>query len=55
MTTSEALDSLNPVNCFAEIHGDEQITVMLNELIAKEEILKLQNVRPSTIHTFFKR
>ena len=32
MTASEALDSLDAVKCFAEIHGDKQMNVMLNEL-----------------------
>ena len=49
LTASEALDSLDHVNCFAEIHGDKQMNVMLNELIGKVETLKLQNVRLSTI------
>ena len=52
MTASEALDSLNAVKCFAQIHGDKQMNVMLNELTGKVEILKLQNVRRSTIHVF---
>ena len=52
MTASEALDSLDAVKCFTEIHGDKQMTVMLNELIGKVETLKLQNVRQSTIHMF---
>ena len=52
MTASEALDSLDAVKCFAEIHGDKQMNVMLNELIGKEETLKLQNSRQNTIHVF---
>ena len=40
VTASEALDSLFAVKCFAEIHGDKQINVMLNELIGKVEILR---------------
>ena len=55
MTASEALDSLNVVKCFAEIHGDKQMNVMLNELTGKVEILKLHNFRRSTIHMFFKK
>ena len=53
MTTSKALDSLDVVNCFVEIHGDKQMNVMLNELVEKVETLKLQNVRQSTIRIFF--
>ena len=52
VTASETFDSLDAVKCFAEIHGDKQINVMLNELLGKVEILKLQNVRQSTIHMF---
>ena len=50
---SEALDSLNAVKCFAEIHGDKQMNVMLNEIIGKVETLKLPNVRQSTVHISF--
>ena len=42
VTASEALDSLVTVNCFDEIHGDQQMNVMLNKLI---EPVKLQNAR----------
>ena len=55
MTASEALDGLDAVKCFAEIHGDKQMDVMLNELIGKVEAPNLQNVRHSTIHMFFKK
>ena len=54
-TASEALDSLDPVKCFAKIHRDNQINVMLNELIRKVELLKLKNVRQSTIRMFLKK
>ena len=50
---SEALDSLNAVKCFAEIHGDKQMNVMLNEIIGKVETLKLLNVTQSTVHISF--
>ena len=49
-TASETLDSVYAVKCFAKIHGDKQISIMLNELI-----LKLQQIRQSTIHMFFKK
>ena len=55
VTAFEALDSLDPVMCFANVYGDKQMNVMLNELIEKVEILKLQNVSQSTIHMFFKK
>ena len=52
VTTSETHDSLDAVKSFAEIDGDKQINVMLNELIGKEDTLKLQNARQSTLHVF---
>ena len=55
MSASETLDSLDVVNCFAEIHGDKQINVVLNELIRKVEALKVQNVRQSTVCMFFEK
>ena len=42
-TAFEALDSLDAVQCFAEIQGNKQTHVMLNELIGKVVTLKLQN------------
>ena len=44
MTASEALDSLNAVKCFAEIHGDKQMNIMLNELTGKVEILNCKTL-----------
>ena len=35
MTGCEALDSLDAVKRFAEMYGDTQINVMLNELMGK--------------------
>ena len=35
MTPFEARDSLDAVKCFAEIDGDKQMNVILNELIKK--------------------
>ena len=55
MTASEVLDSLDAVKYFAEIHGDKQVNVMLNELIEEVETIKLQNARESTFHMFFKK
>ena len=50
VTASETLDSLDSVQCFAEIHGDKEMNIILNELIGKVETLKLQNVRQNTIY-----
>ena len=55
MTAFEVLDSLDAVKYFAETHGDKQVIVMLNELVAKVETLKIQNARQSTFHMFFKK
>ena len=55
MSASETLDILDVVKCFAEIHGDKQINVVLNELIRKVEALKVQNVRQSTVCMFFEK
>ena len=55
VTASETLNSLDAAKCFAEIHRDKQINVMLNALIGKLETPKLQNVRQSTVHVFFKK
>lgn len=38
---SQDLDILNAVKCFAYIHGDYPMNVMLNQLMGKEEIPKL--------------
>ena len=40
VTTSEVLDSLDVGMCFAKLHGDKQMNVMLNELIGKVESYK---------------
>ena len=50
VTASETLDSLDSVQCFAEIHGDKEMNIILNELIGKVETLKLQNVKQNTIY-----
>ena len=55
VTASEGLESLDPVKCFAKIHGDKQMNVMSDELIGKVETFKLKNVKQSTIHMFFKK
>ena len=41
VTVSKALDSLDVVKCFTEIHGGKQKSVMVNKLIGKVETLKL--------------
>ena len=46
MTASEALNRLGIVKCFAEIHGDKQMNVMLNELIRKVEAKVLSKYYP---------
>ena len=39
----------------AEIHGDKQMNVMLNELMVKVEKRKLQNIRQTTIHRYLEK
>ena len=46
---------MDTVKRFAEIHGDKQMSAMLNELIRKVKTLELQHVRQNTIHIFFKK
>ena len=41
VAASKALDSLDVVMCFTEIHGGKQKSVMVNKLIGKVETLKL--------------
>ena len=55
VTISKAHGSLDAVKSFAEIHGDKQMSAMLNELIRKVKTLELQHVRQNTIHIFFKK
>ena len=55
LEASKSLDILDAAKCFAGIHGDKQVNVMLNELIEKVETLKLQIVKQSTIHMLFKK
>ena len=54
MTGCEALDSLDAVKRFAEMYGDTQINVMLNELMGKVKTLKLENVKQSTSICFLR-
>ena len=54
MTGCEALDSLDAVKRFAEMYGDTQINVMLNELMGKVKTLKLENVRQITSTCFLR-
>ena len=46
MAASEALNRLGIVKCFAEIHGDKQMNVLLNELIRKVEVKVLSKYYP---------
>ena len=54
MTGCEAFDSLDAVKRFAEMYGDTQINVMLNELMGKVKTLKLENVRQITSTCFLR-
>ena len=47
LTAFEAIDSLDVVKCFPEIHGDQQMNVMLNKLIGKLETLNPLSANPT--------
>ena len=44
LTSSKVLDSLDAAKCFAEIQGDKQMNVVLNELIGEVETLKCDKI-----------
>ena len=54
VTSSEALQCLDEVKRYAEVHGDVLLNNMLNELIGKMESIKLKNLRQCGIKQFFK-
>ena len=45
LTVSEALESLDGVNNCIEVHGDNEMNMMLNDLISRVERLKLNTLR----------
>ena len=45
MAVSEALESLDGVKNCIEVHEDNKINMMLNDLIARVEKLKLKTLR----------
>ena len=54
VTSSEALQCLDGVKRYAEVHGDVLLNNMLNELIGKMESIKLKNLKQCGIKQFFK-
>ena len=45
LTASEALESFDGVNNCIEVHGDNKMNTMLNDLISRAERLKLNTLR----------
>ena len=54
LTASEAIRRLVEVKQFAEVHGDNDLNMALNDLIGRFEALKLQKLKQSDIQDFFK-
>ena len=54
LTASEAIRCLDEVKQFAEVHGDNNLNMTLTDLIGRFEALKLQKLKQSDIHKFFK-
>ena len=55
MTISEALDSLDRVKNCIEVHGDNEMNMMLNDLIGRVEKLKLKTLRQTNITSILKK
>ena len=55
LTVSEALESLDGVKNCIEVHGDNEMNMMLNDLIGRVEKLKLKTLRQTNITSFLKK
>ena len=55
LTLSEALESLDGVKNCIEVHGDNEMNMMLNDLIGRVEKLKLKTLRQTNITSFLKK
>ena len=49
ITASEAIRRLNEVKQFAEVHGDNDLNMALNDLTGRFEALKLHKLKQSDI------
>ena len=55
LTVSEALENLDGVKTCIEVHGDNEMNMMLNDLIGRVEKLKLKTLRQTNITSFLKK
>ena len=55
LTVSEALESLAVVKICIEVHGDNEMDMMLNDLIGRVEKLKLKTLWQTNISSFLKK
>ena len=55
LTISEALETLDRVKNCVEVHGDNKMNMMLNDLIGRVEKLKLKTLRQTNITSFLKK
>ena len=55
LTVSEALESLDGVKNCIEVHRDNEMNMMLNDLIDRVEKLKLKTLRQPNITSFIKK
>ena len=53
LTVSEALESLDGIKNCIEVHGGNEMNMMLNDLIGRVEKLKLKTLRQTNIITSF--
>ena len=54
-TVSETLESLDGVKNCIEVHGDNEMNMMLNDLIRRVEKLKLKTFRQTNITSLLKK
>ena len=55
MTVSEALESFDGVKNCIEVHGENEMNMMLNDLNDRVEKLKLKTLRQTNITSFLKK
>ena len=55
LTVSDVLESLDGVQNSIEVHGDNEMNMMLNDLVGTIEKLKRKTLRQSNITSFLKK
>ena len=55
LTVSDVLESLDGVQNSIEVHGDNEMNMMLNDLIGRVEKLKLKALWQTNISSFLKK